>query len=336
MKQLRKHPRIDTIGGQQRASAMKWGRMIYLGLLSVFAGSLLYYLAGDTVVLSLEGTVLRDRAAVDAAYVGKVTAVFVKEGEKVETGAPLARIESFDMVKQLADLNYRDGELAIREEQVRSRIVHVNSVKPLAERAAAESRRTVEKFDQVIDRGIVSSITRNDALRGNVDAADKLAELTVQEHTALGELNVIAAARQASAGAVEQLSRIYDEGYVRAPVKGVIGANVPLIGQVVRVGDQLMQVNGGKSYLLAYLPDQYMFSIHDGMAVEVDGGGHSVRGEVEEILAVADALPAEFQNMFRPRDRSRLVRISLPDDQPFAVTQKVTVRGCVVGLCWVK
>jgi len=61
-----------------------------------------------------------------------------------------------------------------------------------------------------------------------------------------------------------------------------------------------------------------------------------VRGEVEEILAVADALPAEFQNMFRPRDRSRLVRISLPDDQPFAVTQKVTVRGCVLGLCWMK
>lgn len=336
MKQLRKHPRIDTLGNQQRASAVRWGRMIYLGLVSIFAGSLAYYLVGDTVVLSLEGTVLRDRAAVDAAYVGKVTEVFVKEGQSVEAGAPLARIESFDMVKQLADFNYRDGELAIRQEQVRSRIVHVKSVKPLAERSASESRRTVEKFDQVIDRGIVSSITRNDALRSNVDAADRLAELTVQEQTALGELDVIAAARQSSANAVRQLARIYDDGFIRAPVKGVIGANVPLIGQVVQVGDQLMQVSGGKSYLMAYLPDQYLFSIHDGMAVEVDGGGNSVRGEVEEILAVADALPAEFQNMFRPRDRSRLVRIALPDGQPFAFSQKVTVRGCVLGLCWVK
>lgn len=336
MKQLRKHTRIDTLGNQQRASAVRWGRMIYLGLLSTFTASLVYYLAGDTVVLSLEGTVLRDRAAVDAAYVGKVTEVFVKEGEKVDAGAPLARIESFDMVKQLSDLNYRDGELAIREEQVRSRIVHVKSVKPLAERSAAESRRTVEKFDSVIDRGIVSSITRNDALRGTVDATDKLAELTVQEQTAAAELKVIATARATSADAVKQLTRIYDDGFVRAPVKGVVGANVPLIGQVVQVGDQLMQVSGGKSYLLAYLPDQYLFSIHSGMAVEVDGGGNRVRGEIEEILAVADALPAEFQNMFRPRDRSRLVRIALPDEQPFAVTQKVTVRGCAMGLCWVK
>ncbi len=336
MRQLRKHPRIDTLGNDKRASSVRWGRMVYLGLVSTLGASLLYYLVGDTVVLSLEGTVLRDRAAVDAAYVGKVTEVFVKEGEHVEAGAPLARIESFDMVKQLADLNFRGGELAIREEQVRSRIAQVKSVKPLAERSATESRRAVEKFDSVIDRGIVSSITRNDALRGHVDAADKLAELIVQEQTATAELGVIAAARRDSSGAVEQLARIYDDGYVRAPVKGVVGAQVPLIGQVVEVGDQLMQVSGGKSYLLAYLPDQYLFSIHNGMAVEVDGSGNRVRGEVEEILAVADALPAEFQNMFRPRDRSRLVRISLPDDQPFAVTQKVTVRGCVLGLCWMK
>jgi hypothetical protein len=46
------------------------------------------------------------------------------------------------------------------------------------------------------------------------------------------------------------------------------------------------------------------------------------------VLGVADALPAEFQNMFRPRDRSRLVRVVLDDPQPFAVSQKVRVSGC--------
>lgn len=336
MKRLRKHPRIDNLGAQQRAGSVKWGRLVYLGLIAGFAGSLVYYLAGNMVVLSLDGTVLRDRVAVDAAYPAKVTEVFVREGQRVEAGAPLARLESFDMVRQLADLSWRDGELAIRARQTESRLASAKSLAPLAERAARESRRTADKFDAVIDRGVVSSITRNDALRGSYDAAGRLADVEVQVETAGAELEVLSEARRSSQAAVEQLNRIYDDGYVRAPAAGVVGAKVPLVGEVVSFGNELMQINGGRSYLLAYLPDQYLFGIEEGMPVNVSGGGLTVRGRIDSVLAVADALPAAFQNMFRPQDRSRLVRVSLPDDQPFAVSQKVTVSGCAFGFCWVR
>ena len=119
MKRLRKHPRVDTLGTQQRAGSVRWGRLIYLSLVTAFAGSIAYYVAGNTVVLSADGIVLKDRYAVDASYPAKVIEVFVKEGDRVETGTPLLRLESFDMVKELADMAYRDGELAIREGQLR-------------------------------------------------------------------------------------------------------------------------------------------------------------------------------------------------------------------------
>lgn len=90
MKRIRKYPRIDNLGAQQRAGSVKWGRLVYLGLVTSFLGSLTYYLVGNTVVLSLDGIVLRDRAAIDAAYPGKVTEVFVREGQAVEKGMPLA------------------------------------------------------------------------------------------------------------------------------------------------------------------------------------------------------------------------------------------------------
>lgn len=334
MKRLRKRPRIDSLGAQQRAGSVRWGRFVYLTLVSAFVGSLVYYLAGNMVVLSLDGTVLRDRSAVDAAYPARVTEVFVREGAKVEAGTQLARLESFDMIKQLADLAYRDGELALRVQQIEGRIASIETLLPLAERAARESRLMVERFDTVDGKGLVSSVTKNTALRGSFDTADKLAELTIQKQTTAAELAVVTEARRTSQAAVAQLTRIYDDGFVRAPAPGVVGAKVPLLGQVVDTGDQLMQINGGSAYILAYLPDQYLFGIREGMAVNVSGGGHTVRGRVESILAVADALPAEFQNMFRPRDRSRLVRISLPEEQPFAATQKVQVSGCAFGFCW--
>jgi len=335
MKYLRKHPRIDTLGKQQRAGSVRWGRLIYLSMVTAFAGSLLYYLGGNAFVLSADAIVLRDRYAVDASYPAKVIEVFVKEGDSVKAGTPLLRLESFEMVKELADMAYRNGELAIREGQLTGRLAAIKTIMPLAERTARESTSTVARFDTVSTKGLVSAMTKGDALRGNLAASERVADLESQQTATMIELDLVAQARTVSAGAIEQLGSIYDNGNVRATAEGQVGVKVPIPGQVVSFGDELLQINGGNAYILAYLPDQYLFNVEAGMAVNVSGGGTTVRGSVESVLGVADALPAEFQNMFRPRDRSRLVRIALEDAQPFAISQKVRVSGCAFGVCWV-
>ncbi len=69
-------------------------------------------------VLSIDGTILKERYLVSANYPGKVTEVFVKEGDKVQVGTQLARIESFEMIQELANITFRDSDLAIREGQL--------------------------------------------------------------------------------------------------------------------------------------------------------------------------------------------------------------------------
>ncbi len=336
MKRLRKHPRVDTLGTQQRAGSVRWGRLIYLSLVTAFAGSIAYYVAGNTVVLSADGIVLKDRYAVDASYPAKVIEVFVKEGDRVETGTPLLRLESFEMVKELADMAYRDGELAIREGQLRGRLGAIKTIMPLAERTARESTSTVARFDTVSAKGLISALSKGDALRGSLQASERVADLGSQGAATEIELDLVEKARLVSGNAMDQLTSMYDGGNVRATAAGEVGVKVPIPGQVVSFGDELMQINGGNAYILAYLPDQYLFGVEAGMPVNVSGGGASVRGRVDAVLGVADALPAEFQNMFRPRDRSRLVRVVLDGAQPFAISQKVRVSGCAFGLCWVR
>ena len=88
--------------------------------------------------------------------------------------------------------------------------------------------------------------------------------------------------------------------------------------------------------MLAYLPEMYLFGLKAGDRVTVSAGASGTAGEIDAILSVADALPAEFQNMFRPRDRSRLVRIGIPPGHDFAISQKVRVGGCALGWCWAR
>jgi len=336
VKYIHKNVRIDNLGSQQRAGSARIGRTVYLALLGAFLCSLGYYLVGDMFVLSLDGIVLTDRQAVDASYPGKITQVFVKEGDRVEPGTSLMRIESFDMVKEIADLALRDGELSVRQGQLQSKLTSISTIMPLAERTERETKYTLTRFDSVSGKGLVSALSKDDALKGNLQAAERVADLLSERESTTNELALLEQSRSRSAGALAKLIAIYDDGNVRAAVAGTIDAKVPIPGQIVRFGDQLMQINGGKTYILAYLPDSYLFSIREGMAVNVRSGAEAASGRVEKILDVAAALPDEFQNMFRPRDRSRLVRIQLSSNSPFAVSQKVSITGCAFGLCWAR
>ncbi|MBB5702239.1 multidrug resistance efflux pump [Ochrobactrum daejeonense] len=334
MKRLRKQTRIDVLDAQKRSSSGKLGRSIYLGLVIVFLGSLAYYLIGNMFVLSIDGTILKERYLVSANYPGKVTEVFVKEGDKVQVGTQLARIESFEMIQELANITFRDSDLAIREGQLQGKLASINAVFPLAERTARETKVTSSQFDTVSGKGIVSSLAKDDALRNSLQAAERVAQLQSEKAATENELKLLQQSRAIYRQAIDKLNGIYDQGYLRANMTGIVGAKVPLPGQVVKFSDELMQINGGKSYILAYLPDEYLFNVQKGMPVNISGGAQSASGQIDAILTVADALPAEFQNMFRPRDRSRLVRITLDEQNPFAVSQKVTISGCAFGYCW--
>lgn len=148
------------------------------------------------------------------------------------------------------------------------------------------------------------------------------------------EMPLIVRARERAGKTLQQLEAFYDNGIIRAMRDGTVGARVPSPGQVVKFGDDLLQIHGDEASLLAYLPDIYLFALVPGDRVELKGGSARVEGVVEALLAVTDALPPEFQSTFRPRDRSRLLRIRLPAEHGFAVSQKVQVRGCALGWCW--
>ncbi|MFO7309465.1 MAG: efflux RND transporter periplasmic adaptor subunit [Pseudomonadota bacterium] len=336
MKRLRRQPRVDRLDAQQRSASGRLGRTVYLVLVTLFFGSLAYYLVGNMFVLSLDGTVLTERYSVGASYPGRVMEVYVKEGDRVEAGMPLIRIESFEMIRELANFALRDSELSIREGQLNGRLTTIAAIAPLAERTARETGATATQFDTISGRGIVSLLSKDDALRNSLQAAECLAALQSEKISTENELVLLRRSRAIFREAIDKLNGLYDDGYLRAGAPGVVGAKVPIPGQIVKFGDELMQINFGRSYILAYLPDAYLFEVSEGMPVRVKGGPHSARGRIEAILTVADALPAEFQNMFRPRDRSRLVRIGLEQPNPFAVSQKVTVTGCAFGYCWTR
>jgi multidrug resistance efflux pump len=334
MQRIRPRTRVDVLRAEHRAAPIRWGRWLYLAILIGLGLAAANWAVGSAVLLRADGLVLAERSIAAATYGGRVARVHVREGQRVRAGEVVVELESADMLRDIAQVSAQNAEFTTRELQLRARVAALAALMPLAERHSRESTEAVSRLDSMSSRGLVSAQRLGEALGTQYEAAARLAALQAEAALLASELPMVARSRQRAAETLNQLEAFYDGGLIRAARDGTVGARVPVHGQVVRVGEDLLQVHGDEVSVLAYLPDLYLFGLSPGDRVTVGGAYARVDGVVEALLPVTDALPLEFQSMFRPRDRSRLIRIRLASAAPFAVSQKVQVGGCALGWCW--
>jgi multidrug resistance efflux pump len=332
MKRIKSQKRIDTLATQDRRQSGRWTRAIYLGLLAIIALVVLNYTLGDAVVLRADGMVVRDRYAVAATFPAKVAAVYVQKGDYVEKDHVLAKLESAEILKDIAQLSVQYADISTRDAQLKIRSETTKELLPLAEKHAEQTASAVRQHAKMAD--LIPTGRKDEALGSEYTTAARLAELKSESKVIRGQLPLMQAAQDRAAKALTQLEAFYDQGNIRAPLSGIVGSTIPIPGQVAKFGDVLFDIYGTRSEVLAYLPEMYLFPLEVGQTVEISGGRSSEIGTVDAILPVTDALPPEFQNTFRPRDRGRLVRIKLPEDNGFAISQKIEVSGCALGWCW--
>ncbi len=322
---LKKRPRSDALANEVRVAANPVGRWIYMGLLGFFAIAVLNYLFGDLFIMRADGLVLKDQSVIATTFVARIEQVAVREGQQVERGQVLLRIQSTEMLERLADLSARRARLAADNVEFTIRAESVTELLPLAKKREDEASRVVGKFDQMALAGLTTASSYDSALTANYNAQQDRVKLATQKKTLDKELATLHAARDGAEDALENLRLHYAEGVVRAPVTGSIGASVPSIGNVYRTGDPILTIHSGEPYVLAYLPHRYLFSIRANQNVTVSDGRNSVGGVITEILPITDALAKEFQSTFKPRDRSQLAKIRLLEASPFPLQEKVAI-----------
>ena len=325
VKALRKRPRLDTLVNEKRRVTNVAGRMVYLALLVAFALTILNYLFGDFVFLRADGLVVRDHIEIASTYLARVEEVAVKEGQRVNKGEVLLRLQSADLLERLADLSARRAQLAAREVDFKTRAATVSQLLPLAKRRQVQANDTVDKFERLINSGLSTAANFTDVLRNSYDAQQDHVRLATQDRALRGELLTLERARGDADLALENLKVHYGDGVVLATVNGSVGATVPAVGSVYRPGDPILSIYSGEPYVLAYLPRRYLFPIRVGLKVTISDGKHQATGVVSEILPVTDALPKEFQNSFKPRDRNQLAKIRFKETPPFPLHDKVAI-----------
>ena len=92
-----------------QASKVGWKKLRRVVLTTMLLGgvgaAVAYVLSGDSVLLSADGIVTRQRVAVAAPWQdARIRDVYVRPGDKVEAGQKIATVESATMLRSLAEL----------------------------------------------------------------------------------------------------------------------------------------------------------------------------------------------------------------------------------------
>jgi multidrug resistance efflux pump len=326
MRALKRRLRPDNIPSEQRVTRGSAGRIIYLALLGIFTLVVLDYFFGDYFAFRADGLVLRDQSVVATAYIARVESIDVREGQTVERGNKLLKLQSMDILERLADLSTKRAELVAKATDFRVRMETSALLLPLAERREAEAERVIKQFDGMSGQGLITSSRYEEALRAQFEARREHSNLAAESRVLKDQMSALDAALSDADTTLEDLQTLYAGGLVQSPVSGAVGATIPSIGNVYRPGEPLLTVYFGQPYVLVYLPRRYLFPVDVGMKLKVTDGQHTMSGIIDEILPVTDTLPKEFQNTFQPSDRNQLAKIKLDSGTlPFPLLQKVRV-----------
>jgi len=275
----------------------------------------------------LQGVVELEEVAVGFELGGRLREVAFKEGDEVQAGALLARI---DDTLEKSSRDAQAGQVLVAEEQVsavkagarteqlrslEARIGAARATEQLLTKQAARDRGLVEKgavAPAVLD-DLEAQLARSSAERASLEH-----ELNLLRQGARREDVSVASARARAASAALELNdaRLVRHE-LRAPISGSVLDVSYEVGEVVSAGAPIFTLaDARRPYVDVFVPQAKIgrVSVGQGARVEVDALDRPLTGKVEHIARRTEFTP---RYLFSEKERATLVvRVRVRVDDP--------------------
>lgn len=328
----------------RRRRSVVWAALAMLLLLA--AAGILFLLRGhapEPGLLQVNGRIEGDRVSVAPKLAGRVVELAAREGDRVEPGAVLVRLDDrtlrtrldqahaavgtlqAQLAAQARALEVLRAESAIAVDAARNRLDVGEAELRRAEAARAQQARDHGRALELAAQGFIGPqaleqsalVLRQADEQLRTAAAQRAQAREALRDAALGpqrvaaraaELDVVRARLQEARAAVAEVASALDDLVIRAPLAGTVTARYTELGEVVSAGAPLLELTDlARVYLKAYLPEPLLGRVRRGMPgrIHVDAfPGQPVAATLRYIASQAEFTPKEVQSR---DERTRLV-----------------------------
>ncbi|GLR46307.1 HlyD family secretion protein [Sphingomonas astaxanthinifaciens] len=280
--------------------------MLVVPLLLVLGGAWMWW-SGQGTVSTDNAQVKQDITSVGAQVSGPIAQVYVKEGQRVQAGQLLFRIDPEPFRVALLQAEAQLAQAQLSERQVVTQAAGTSVDITGAEAQLAINQRALARQAELLRQGFTTKVRYDEALSDVEKSRTALADAAARAanaHDSIapgGDQPSEAAARAAIASARLNLSRTE----VRAPAAGIVSNTDRLLpGQQAVPGIGLLSLVGSKSaWVEANFKEKDLAKMAPGQKVEVEIDaypGLKLHGRVESIGAGTGSefaiLPAQNAN----------------------------------------
>jgi multidrug resistance efflux pump len=322
------------------ASRLDWRRLrrliMYGTIFSIGVACTTIYINGGigALVLRADGYVTRESVSIAPAFEGRVVEVLVRPGDHVRQGQKIAVVQSIGLRRTLSELAAEKARLTSRIAELEARSRIVVEVLPAAQDTAQETAGYLGELKRAKAAGLALNKSLQQMSSASLDAIERSAKLRAEQNSLTAELDANRSALAEVALAYDALNSAYGDGALYAPLSGDVGSEIVSLGQMLSTGDRtIAKIYTGNRFVLAYLPESYVFDVEEGKSVGLRVQNEILNGKIERLLPIAGALPSEFQGSSRNWERGRMMRITLADATQLPVNQRVTVTNCFAKDC---
>lgn len=262
---------------------------------------------------------------------GRIVFLSVKEGDRVESGTTVVRLDSRDaelaVERARADQRAAEAQLRLlqagsRPEDVRQAVAQSQAVRDDAQAGRAElaaAETDLQRFDALLEANAGSrrqrddARTRRDVARERVQAAEsrlRAAEQTVVRLRAGARPQEIEAARARVAAAAAQVATAEEglkDAVIVSPTRGVVSEKLAEVGEVVAPRAPVLVITDlDHAWADVFVPEPVLPRIRIGQSATLftDAGGSGLQGRVTYISPKAEFTPRNVQTA---EERSKLV-----------------------------
>jgi HlyD family secretion protein len=251
--------------------------------------------------VQLQGEIEGRELHIGGKVPGRIAALDVHLGDKVQAGQLLYRLESPELeakltqataTKEAASAVARKADKGAREEEIRAARLNWER----AEAGAGLAEVTYQRVKNLYKEGVVSE-QRHDEARANWTAARDLAraakaQYDMAKNGARPEDREAASAQaKAAGGVVQEVNSYLRELEVRAPEAGEVTGILAEPGEIVPAGFPVVSVlDGASRWLILQLPETLLEQYHPGTRIQahVPALGKTVEFTVYYVAAMAD------------------------------------------------
>ena len=275
-------------------------------------------------LIMANGRLEATEADVASKLAGRLIALTPQEGDRVEAGTPVGRIDVADLVAQRAQADAQALAATQAIAEAEAGVASAQSSRTLA-------RATLKRSAELVERGFMSD-QHLDADRAAVRAADAAVR------AALVRVEAARANETAAQAARQRLDVLVADGELRAPVSGRVLYRLVEPGTVVAAGGKVLTViDLSEATMTVFLPAESAGTVNVGDEARLVLDAWPDAPVPARISFVAD------KSQFTPREvetrseREKLMfRVKLSVTADWLATHADTVKPGMAGVAWLR